>query len=296
MAISTWRRLLWHAYRTPFARVVKSVGRITAAADVRRRRALASALPASELEARHAASLDCEGYACVTDVMDPDAVRALAAAADLKLERARRTDVQQGSTHKDFWTRLLDEDMDAGTLPAGNPFVAFALQRSVLAILARSFGELPQLDSVLLTLSRPTGKPLSYSQLWHRDYDDTRVIKLFVYLTDVGSQDDGPFTFIPGPASDRFGFSMHSHRPDAEVTPKLADPKQVTSMVAPRLTAFMVETSRCLHMGSRLTPGHERLMYTATFFAVPRIFPEPPPRFRLDGTESDVVRGVLLPA
>jgi hypothetical protein len=296
MAISTWRRLLWHAYRTPFARAVKIVGRAGASANIRRRRALAQALPATDLEQTYAAALNRDGYAVVTAAIDAAAAQALSVAAEAKLSRAHGTAVRQESTHKDFWTRLLDEDMEAGALPADNAFVAFALQQPVLSILARAYGELPQLDSVLLTLSQPTSKALSYSQLWHRDYDDTRVIKLFVYLTDVGSQDDGPFTFIAGPDSDRFGFWLHSHRPDEAVTTKLADPSRVRSMVAPRLSAFMVETTRCLHMGSRLAAGHERLLYTATFISVPRIFPEPPPRFRLTGSESDVVRCILSPS
>ena len=42
---------------------------------------------------------------------------------------------------------------------------------------------------------------------------------------------------------------------------------------APRLTSFMVDTAKCRHMGSRMAPGHGRLLYTATFFAFPRIYP-----------------------
>jgi len=44
-------------------------------------------------------------------------------------------------------------------------------------------------------------------------------------------------------------------------------------MKAPRLTSFMVDTAKCLHMGSRMAPGHGRLLYTATFFAFPRMYP-----------------------
>src|ERR1700704_6560114 len=75
-------------------------------------------------------------------------------------------------------------------------------------------------------------------------------VKMFVYLTDVESEADGPFTFLPGQVSDRFGFSLRSHRGDSEVVGKLS-PNEPRAVIAPRLTAFMVETSRCLHMGSR---------------------------------------------
>lgn len=239
--------------------------------------------------------LNREGYAIVTEAIDPLALQRLDfATADLH-ERARSRAVKQDSNHKGFWTRLLDEEMQNGKLSTDNPFAAFALQPAVLSILSRAYGELPHLDYVLLTLSKDTGKELSFSQLWHRDHDDTRVIKLFVYLTEVASSQDGPLTFIPGPASDRFGFSLRSQTPDAVLSGRVF-PGEVQSLIRPKLSVFMVETSRCLHMGSRLSPGHERLLYTATFISVPRLFPEPAPRFCLTGQESDVVRCVLSPA
>jgi len=39
------------------------------------------------------------------------------------------------------------------------------------------------------------------------------------------------------------------------------------------LTSFMIDTAKCLHMGSRMGEGHGRLLYTATFFAFPRMYP-----------------------
>jgi hypothetical protein len=144
----------------------------------------------------------------------------------------------------------------------------------------------------LLTLSKSTGKDLSYSQLWHRDHDDTRVIKFFVYLTDVEDADDGPFTFIPRPQSDKLGFQLRSHLTDAEMATRIPL-NAISQMKAPRLSAFMVDTARCLHMGSRLSPGHERLLYTATFISIPRLYPEPSPSFRLTGKESSLLKCLL---
>lgn len=293
--ISIWRRALWHLNRTPAAKIIKLVRRLMAANSVANRRQLAAALVSTPAETGLAEQINREGYAIVTEAIDPTALQQLDAAASGLHERAHSRAVKQESGHKDFWTRLLDEEMQNGKLSTDNPFAAFALQPAVLSILSRVYGELPQLDYVLLTLSRDTGKELSFSQLWHRDHDDTRVIKLFVYLTEVASLDDGPLTFIPGPASDRFGFSLHSQTPDSVVVSRVA-PIEVQSLVRPKLTVFMVETSRCLHMGSRLSPGHERLLYTATFISVPRLFPEPLPRFNLTGRESEAVRCVLSPA
>lgn len=293
-SISTWRRALWHINRSPVAHVIKAIRRAFASGSVEKRRRLAATLKSSALEMRLAQQINQEGYAIVTEAIDPVVLARLETSTAELYERAKSRAVKQDSSHKDFWTRLLDEEMHDGRLSTDNPFAAFALQPAVLSILSRAYGELPHLDYVLLTLSRDTGKGLSFSQLWHRDHDDTRVIKLFVYLTEVASLDDGPLTFIPGPASDRFGFSLRSQTPDDVVNGRVT-PAEIQSLVRPRLSVFMVETTRCLHMGSRLSPGHERLLYTATFISVPRLFPEPPPRFTLTDKESEVVRCVLSP-
>lgn len=286
------RRGRWYILRSPAAPWLKSALRAGIRPELRERTRLASTLPVDNRITARAADFNRDGYAIVTDLIDPAALEALAQAATIKLANARERHVAQSEQHKAFWTRLLDEDMVDGALPTDNPYVAFALQQPVLQLVSGIYGELPQLESVLLTLSRDKGGELSFSQLWHRDHDDTRVVKLFVYLTDVDTMADGPFTFLPASVSKRFGHSLRSRRSDAAVDARIR-PEEITSLIAPRLSVFMVETSRCLHMGSRMAPGHERLLYTATFISVPRLYPEPPSRFRLTGRESDVVRAVL---
>jgi hypothetical protein len=280
--------------RTPLLPLIKRAMRAGVRADVDRRRQLAVTLVASARESQLSEELERNGYCVVSDAVDGELLRRVSDAAAAKYRRGKTEVLEQEATHKDFWTRLLDEDKVDGTLPSDNPFVAFALQPAVVSILAKTYGEIPYLDYVLLLLSESTGKELSQSQLWHRDYDDIRTIKLYIYLTDVLEIEDGPFTFLPGPVSDRFGFALRSRRPDAAIEAKLR-PGEMKVMRAPRLSVFMVETSRCLHMGSRVAPGHDRLMYMATYISVPRVYPEPPPRFRLIGAESEVIRHVLLP-
>lgn len=288
----TWQRIRWHLNRTPLAHVMKYLRRLPLRGQIAQRRALLAELPANPVLGQHSMELRELGYTVVTDIVDPARLAALSTASEAKLARAHSVDVHQNTQHKDFWVRLLDEDMQDGTLPIDNPFVDIALQPELLSIAGHAFGELPRLDYVLLTLSKSTGKDLGYSQLWHRDHDDTRVIKLFFYLTDVKDVEDGPFTFIPGPESDRLGFRLRSHETDAEIATCI--PREaITEIKAPRLSAFMVDTNRCLHMGSRLSPGRERLLYTATFISVPRLFPEPPARFRLTGRESLLLKHLL---
>lgn len=163
--------------------------------------------------------------------------------------------------------------MQDGRLSADNIFVQYALQPAVVNVIASALGEIPWLDYVLLSYSQHTGEELKSSQLWHRDHDDVRVVKLFSYLTDVEEDGDGPFTFLPRQSTDKFGYPLlGSHFPDDQVFEKV--PRgDVKVMKAPCLASFMVDTAKCLHMGSRMAPGHGRLLYTATFFAFPRMYP-----------------------
>lgn len=290
-----FHRVLWQLNRSPLRFVVKKVLRHAHRDEVNRRMQLGQAIPKRLTSIACAEHLNREGYAVLTDIVDPALLAALETAALTKLAVAERAAVGQALRHKSFWTRLLDEDMQNGKLSMRSPYVAFATQPAIAEILAQAFGEMPFLDYVLLTLSQHTGKERSYSQLWHRDHDDVRVIKLFVYLTDVANGDDGPFTFIPGPVSDRYGYARHSHRDDDTIfVPGLATADDVKIMIAPKLSVFMVETSRCLHMGSRVAPNHQRLLYTATYLAVPSMFPGKICKFMQDAPFRDDVEQALL--
>jgi len=286
-------RVLWHANRTPAGSLIKAALSAVNWREVSARRRLARDLaisPEAEVRARE---LNRDGYAMINDLVDPALLTAMVDEGGRKYSRAEDLRARQATSHKSFWIRLLDEDVVDGKLPADNVFVRFATQPKVIQMLTRALGTVPQLSDVLLTLSEESNKQLVYSQLWHRDFDDTRTLKVFVYLTDVPSTEFGPFTFIPGPESDRFGRSIKSHMADEVVfnrTPRNA----VREMKSARATAFVVETSRCLHMGSRMTPGHHRLLYTATFVTVPRPYVEPPPRFTRRGELDTLTETVLF--
>lgn len=292
--ISTFRRLLWHVNRTDLGWVIKSVLTAMKSRTLAERRQLARFLPERPDLAALALQLQEYGYVEVTGVVWRTLAEGVAAVAEEKVTRADALEQVQKLGHKSFWVSLLDEDLVDGTFPSDHPFVRFALQPEVLRILADHMGTLPQLSDVLLTLSRPRaeGENLSYSQLWHLDHDDKCVCKLFIYLSDVNSSDDGPFTFVDAKASAQFRNWPKSHLPDDVVLNRVRQ-GSVRALVAPRLTSFIVDTAHCLHMGSRIKPGNSRLLYTATYFAPPRIYPEPPPRFSVHGDLTKIERAVL---
>ena len=251
----------------------------------RERRRLAAVLGQDEFVSSCVVALRRDGHVSADALIEPSLLAELAADGDHRLARVRDLEKAPGADwtmKKTFWTRMLDAEAQAG-FSTDSVFVRFALQPRILQLVSGALGvELPTLSYVLLTLSQHSAEPLAVSQLWHRDHDDTRVIKLFTYLTDVIDGQDGPLTFLPGQPSDRIGFSLRSHRPDNQIFQR-ADRSAVRVMTAPRLSTFLLETSRCYHMGSRMAPGHQRLMFTATYVSAPSMYPRRAPAFRASG-------------
>jgi hypothetical protein len=277
--VSVFRRALWHANRTGAAGLIKGAVSLFHRADKAARAEAARAYAAGHDAPARASELGTRGLSMISDLVEPGLLGELERESLARVARAEQARASQKETHKAFWVRLLDDLMLDGAFDCDSIFVRFALQPAVVAVLASRLGELPRLTDVLLTYSTPADEALSYSQLWHRDFDDVRTVKLFAYLTDVNDVADGPFTFLPGPHSDRVGFSLHSHLSDPEFFGR-APRDAVAQVKAPRLAVFMCETSRCYHMGSRVAAGHARLMYTATFISSPSVYPAGPPRFR----------------
>lgn len=286
------RRILWHINRTPLAHLVKMAVSAAHAKSIAERRRLAKHLPISAIAQEKAELLRRDGYVMLTDIVDDSLLAAFDCASSEKLSHVDVIGEHQESAHKQFWLRLLDSEVTNGAFDADNIFVRFATQPKFIEFLCAFMGRTPQLMDVLLTYSRPTDAKLAYSQLWHRDHDDVQTLKIFVYLTDVLSVSHGPFTFLPGPASDRVGFQFKSHMDD-EVFHSKASEKDVVELRAPKLTVFACETSRCYHMGSRVQPGAFRLLYTATFIKPPSLFPRKLSRFRANRPLGDVERSVL---
>lgn len=291
--ISQFRRLLWHVNRTDLGWAVKA-GLTALQLPARAKRvALLKQLPTKPEWTEASRKLAEDGYVDVSALVDRSLAEAVASFADGKVKRLNELVGQQKERHKSFWVSLLDEDLVNGSFATDHPFVRYALQPAALRIIGDFMHDLPQLSDVVLTLSQPSpNQALSFSQLWHLDHDDKRVCKLFIYLTDVQDTADGPFTFIPAGPSKAFRNSLKSHMSDAQVFAKTG-PDVVKELIAPRLSSFIVNTARCLHMGSRIQSDHSRLLYTATYIQQPRIFPEPPARFRAVGALIELERTVM---
>ena len=256
------------------------------------RRKTAKKINISKETNQKARELDRDGYTIISELIDTDLLDNLFSESKLKEKARIKLFQKQDYSHKGFWIRLLDDETTNGAFDSENIFVKFATQKKVIEILSLHFKKTPQLMEVLLSYSRPTDNDLSYSQLWHRDFDDNNTVKLFVYLSDVNEVDDGPFTFLPKPNSKKIGFQLRSHLSDEKFFSKTSKDK-IIQMCAPKLTVFMCETSKCYHMGSRVMPNSSRLMYTATFINPPHLFHREKCRFSTTKNLSTIEKQTL---
>ncbi|MGB9088607.1 MAG: phytanoyl-CoA dioxygenase family protein [Pseudomonas farsensis] len=94
--------------------------------------------------------------------------------------------------------------------------LAFANDPQVLEIVSHFLGAKPTISNIGLWWSYPGHDTPEQAQFFHRDVDDLRFIKLFVYLTDV-DESAGPHAFVPG-SQNSSAFSKLKRYSDDEVT------------------------------------------------------------------------------
>ena len=99
------------------------------------------------------------------------------------------------------------------------------------------------------------------------------MVKLFMYLSDVQDLESGPLTLFPReiPRRLRKGF-IPAHLNDNELS-RTVDHSEAIVVSGPSLTSFLANTSKVCHMGGRVLPGRERILYTALYIPEPSIYP-----------------------
>ena len=177
---------------------------------------------------------------------------------------ANRMQRRKGSFLRDL---LTNDDLRA------NPdLVDFALSDRLFSIVTDHLGTIPSLTRVDLVYSIPRWTPDEHisSQLFHQDPEGVTQAKVFLNVFDVGEA-NGPFTFIPARQSERIVAAIRQQRRKAgarnEVRYRDEEVKAhggldaAVQLTGPAGTAAIVDTSRCMHAGSRLRPGHFRLCF-----------------------------------
>jgi hypothetical protein len=154
--------------------------------------------------------------------LDEEGRKAFAETSELVLGISRSSEVQsivkEGRSEykkKDYMVHLVPGDQKH---TADSPLLRLALDRKLLEIIALYLGMWPRLHAIGAWLNFPTPAEAKQSQLWHRDPEDLRLIKVFIYLNDIDAA-CGPFSYIP---------KTHPFGARAAADPQHDHPKRIT--------------------------------------------------------------------
>jgi len=201
---------------------------------------------------------------------DVDALRAEIAKLDAKQRGdgscENSADKQCKSREKIFNIELLGE---RPLLDLDNPFARFALQPRLLEIANSYFGMFTRLRYYNVWHTFASQEAPRQSQLWHRDREDFKILKVFVYLSDV-DEGAGPLTYAKG--SQLSGGLKRNPEHFIEGGVKRSTDEQMAAVVpteqwfkatGPKGTIVFADTSG-YHKGG-LARTHDRLMYVCMF-------------------------------
>ncbi len=177
---------------------------------------------------------------------------------------AKKAEVKSG---KQFLRYLWDA---VPTLDLKNPFLKIVLHQRLLDIMNSYLGVYSKFYFFTLNITDPMpqgAKPVQ-SQRWHRDSEDKRIPKIFIYLNDV-DKEAGPFMCVRGSHYGGTWRRLFSQRPPhgsrapygkvEEIVPK----EDITICTGRAGTIIFFDTSG-LHKGGYATKK-ERLMFTGVF-------------------------------
>lgn len=140
------------------------------------------------------------------------------------------------------------------------------LARPILDAVAHYLGSAPRLEGAVLWWTPPNASQTS-SQCWHIDELARRQVKILLNCSDVTS-DCGPVHFLPADRSTqlRQEIGHRRGRVDDQTLLTHTDPADIRQAIGPAGSAIMLDSSRCLHFGSRGNQ-RDRLVLAFHFFA-----------------------------
>ncbi|MES2953234.1 MAG: hypothetical protein V4674_01615 [Patescibacteria group bacterium] len=172
-----------------------------------------------------------------------------------------------------------------------NPFLVTVLSKHMLSLAETYLGTRPVLYNLTLNVTVPVGSEAAQSsQRWHRDPEDIKLLKMFIYLSPV-DEESGPFTYVRQSASGlRWGSVFPARTPEATYPPlgrveQKVDPSFIQSYAAPAGTVIFANTAG-LHKGGHAR-SRERFMFTAGFHTP--VSPWPSRFMYPDGWEGELV-------
>lgn len=138
------------------------------------------------------------------------------------------------------------------------------IARPILDAATSYLGAVPRLSGAMLVWS-PENDTARSSQLFHFDYEDLTQLKMFINIFDT-TEEQGPLTFLPADISAQVQKSIGrilGRVPDERIY-QAGGQNHALKLVGPSGSGAFLDTSRCLHYGSRFNK-RDRLILIVQF-------------------------------
>lgn len=216
-------------------------------------------------------NMNRDGFSYAHGELDPTLMAELTNTIDTRMQEPGI--VEKNISERKFWSQIQrPEDLRPDSV-----FVRFALQPNLVKLAAAYLKMVPYLSSVqaLVSFGTECGQQGQWteSQLWHRDYHDTKTLRMWLYLSDVSTPEHGPFTYLPAGYSRQVKNTFFPRRISDEAMDQSGIAKHAQPVYGNRNTPFYIDTTRCYHLGSRVALGERRIAYLATFNTHASVYP-----------------------
>lgn len=219
----------------------------------------------------------------VSNLLNKEELIVLQDQAKEALETIRRM-VQSVEKNIDGKNYLKRYTQCTGLAPLTDLLATETISGRIYEIACMYFNTIPRITNIDYWLNVPEvpgTRPIA-SQIWHRDYEDKKLLKVFVYFTDVDEK-SGAFSVVSKTHYGSADSKVFPTKPPLGVTVSDIDVNErfgtsrIKQIEAPSLTAVFVDTS-ALHRGGYCVSG-ERFLFTSTFTSFagisPRLFSVP---------------------
>ena len=153
---------------------------------------------------------------------------------------------------------------EAGDILKAPHLLSIANRSDILEIVASHLGCKPTLSYLAAWWSYPTSLGAQQAENFHRDVDDWRFVKLFIYLSDVG-KNNGPHIFVKN-SPDSPALRQIGRFTDDEVASAFG-PENVLELTAQAGEGFL-ENTFGVHKGQPVSEGR-RLIFQAVYSMFP---------------------------
>lgn len=155
-------------------------------------------------------------------------------------------------------------------LSPSDPFHRLVIDEKILNVANSYLGMFSNFYILMLNVTVPVGDNANpmFSQQWHRDHEDKKLCKIFLYLNDIDEQ-SGPFIYIPSSVyGKKWGHLFPQEVPKGAYPPstdleRIIPISQIMKMTGRAGTLIFADTTG-LHKGGYAF-SKERIMLTAGF-------------------------------